>query len=72
MASLNPYALRVLLEWRHRAAARGEHANRVEPADLAVVGLHTHGCVGCFRDARMLRSVGHGPGCPVVRGEVTR
>jgi hypothetical protein len=73
MARLNPYALRVLLEWRHRAEARGQHANRIEPVDLATaIAMRDHGCVGCFRDARTLRSVGHRSGCPVAQGQVSR
>jgi hypothetical protein len=67
MARHNPYLLSVLRDWRRRAAARGEHANRVVPAErFEEIAPWRAGCVGCYRDARTIRAVGHRPGCFVV------
>jgi hypothetical protein len=65
---MNAYQLAVMLEWRDRAEQRGEHANRViAPSDRPDRPMR--GCLGCFRDARILRVIGHRTGCTVAAAD---
>ena len=64
MAALNAYQMAVMLDWRHRALERGEHANRVIPVGTSIEDRPA-GCLGCFRDGRTLRAIGHRTGCVV-------